>query len=77
MAPLHRVRSIVADSDMVGGVIELEILKDKETVYVDVMEVKGKENVVTLVPGNYLVRARVKKWDRVYEEKEIRTEARE
>jgi len=77
VAPLHRVRSIVADSDMVGGVIELEILKDKETVYVDVMEVKGKENVVTLVPGNYLVRARVKKWDRVYEEKEIRTEARE
>jgi len=68
---------IVADSDMVGGVIELEILKDKETVYVDVMEVKGKENVVTLVPGNYLVRARVKKWDRVYEEKEIRTTARE
>ena len=48
--------------------------KGKETVYVDVMEVKGKENVVTLVPGNYLVRARVKKWDRVYEEKEIRTE---
>ncbi len=26
---------IVADSDMVGGVIELEILKDGKTVYVD------------------------------------------
>jgi len=65
---------ILREDDMVGGVIELEILKDKETVYVDVMEVKGKENVVTLIPGNYLVKARVKKWGRVYEEKEIITE---
>ena len=29
------VLRIVADSDMVGGVIELEILKDGKTVYVD------------------------------------------
>jgi len=68
------VLRIVADSDMTGGVIELEILKDKETVYVDLMEVRDKEHVVTLLPGNYLVRAKVKKWGRVYEEKEIMTE---
>ena len=41
------------------------------------MEVRDTEHVITLLPGNYLVRARVKKWDRVYEEKEIRTKARE
>jgi len=51
--------------------------KDKKTVYVDLMEVRDKEHVVTLLPGNYLVRARVKKWGKVYEEKEIRTEAKE
>ena len=68
------VLRIVADSDMVGGIIELEILKDGKTVYVDLMEVGDREHVVTLIPGNYLVRARVRKWDRVYEEKEMRTE---
>jgi len=49
-------------------------LKDGKTVYVDLMEVGDREHVVTLIPGNYLVRARVRKWGRVYEEKEMRTE---
>ena len=41
---------------------------------VDLMEVRDREHVVTLVPGNYLVRAKVKEWGRVYEEKEMGTE---
>ncbi|RLI90517.1 MAG: hypothetical protein DRO95_06075, partial [Candidatus Altiarchaeales archaeon] len=68
---------VIMDSDVVGGVIELEVYKKDKLVYGDIIEVTGERKVVDLKPGRYRVRARLRKDDTILEENEIMTEVEE